>query len=561
MKLRFEHKSQNTLQWVFFCFVHPINFVFRILTWNTFLFFHNPIFMKQSKLFTFFLSCLIFAGCSKDEAEQNTQPSQPIQTGVFVDSAVEGLYYETPSQSGFTSAKGEFNYLPGENITFFLGDLELGSCRAADLLSPISIAQTPKASIYTPEVQYMAALLQTLDIDGNPDNGIKIDARVTAVLELDHIRSRENARVNILEVVKTVREKTGIELNEQFPEEAAGHLAETLGENFQLYTSLLPVLESMVNPFEPMTSVTWEHEYDEAGKLVKSTRYENNPYRISAVYDYTQYLENDYPVKFKITTYNFGEPDYTTSKEIIYTEDNEAVGFRNFNINGELFSISDIRATDADGYVTNVVVFDPEGAFLYREIFDRYENGNVQFHSRYASETSTEIDDLEIRYEFTHNEAGELLMSKQLRPYFRNVKSEYYYRADNTLEQKNTLTLLLDQNRLYSREDFYDQDEKLFRFNIIQGEWRSEYIELYPDGDPKLVYTYYQDWLQEIATFDEEGYGELEIRDLDKSGSYQIDFRDPDYNLIKIEYYDDQGNYLRTEYYENNELIRTEYVQ
>lgn len=113
---------------------------------------------------------------------------------------------------------------------------------------------------------------------------------------------------------------------------------------------------------------------------------------------------------------------------------------------------------------------------------------------------------------------------------------------------------------MYLREDFYDEQEKVIQYNIIQGDWRSEYVEFYPNGDYKLVYTYYQDWLQEIATFDEEGYGELKIWHLDGSGSYQIDFRDPDHDLIKIEFYDDEGNYERTEYYENNQLVSTEYA-
>ncbi|MCH4824440.1 hypothetical protein ML462_14805 [Gramella lutea] len=515
--------------------------------------------MKDFKLFYLLLFCVLAIGCSEVETINHNSNDQP-KTGVFLDSAVEGLYYETSTQSGFTNNLGEFVYQEGEIITFFLGDFELGRAKADLVLSPISIAQTPKANIYTPEVQYMAALLQTLDIDGNAKNGIKLEPRVLEALDEDLIRGRENARVNILEVVKRVREKTGIDLTEKFPEQAASHLAETLGENYQLYASLLPVLESTVNPFEPISSVSWDHQVNDEGLLFNSIRYENNPYRISAVYDYTEYREDGYPLKMEITKYNLGEPAFTISKEIIYNEERQAIGFKNFDANGALISISTFEAINTDGYVTDIKVQDQQGEFLYRETFERNENGNVSIHNRYSSESSTEIDDLEIRYEFSFTESGDLLQSKQLRPNFRNIKSDYIYRDDNTLKQKNTLILLLDQNRISSREDFYDEQEKLIAFNIIQGDWRSEYLELYPDGDPKLVYTYYQDWLQEVATFDEDGYGELVIQHLDRSGSYQIDFRDPSYNLIKIEYYDDNGNYEKTEYYENNELVRTEYV-
>lgn len=516
--------------------------------------------MRDLKLYYLLFFCVLAIACSETETVQSDNSDLQVKTGVFLDSAVEGLYYETSTQSGFTNQLGEFNYLEGEIISFYLGDFELGSAKADQILSPISIADTPKANIYTPEVQYMAALLQTLDLDGNVENGIKLDAKILDVLDIDLVRSSENARRNIMEVVKRVREQTGIELNERFPEQAASHLAETLGENYQLYASLLPVLESTVNPFEPISSVSWDHQVNDAGMLVKSIRYENNPYRISAEYNYTEYLEDGYPLKMEISKFNFGEPAFTISKEILYNEERQAIGFKNFDTNGNLISISNFEGINADGYVTDIKVHNPQGEFLYRETFERNENGNVSLHNRYSSETSTEVDNLEIRYEFSFTENGELLQSKQLRPYFRNMKSDYIYRDDNTLMQKNTLILLLDQNRISSREDFYDEQEKLKSFNIIQGDWRSEYVELYPDGDPKLVYTYYQDWLQEVATFDEDGYGELVIQHLDRSGSYQIDFRDPSHNLIKIEYYDDEGNYERTEYYENNELVRTEYV-
>ena len=519
--------------------------------------------MKYSKLIFPVLLSLLLAGCSKDVPADSENPTQNVQekTGVFLDSAVEGLYYETITHSGYTNARGEFEYLEGEVITFFLGEFELGKAKAEPILSPISIASTPKATIYTKEVQYMAALLQTLDIDGNPENGIKLVPEVLdAIADLD-LNLKRPSRDMFLGIVKNVRERTGIELNEKFPEQAASHLAETLGQNFELYTSVLPVLESSVNPFEPLTSVTWEHEVDEEGRLVKSVRYENNPYRISAEYTYTQYLEDGYPLIFEITNYKLGQPAYTITKEILYTEDRQAIGFKNFDPNGGVNTFTTFDGKDSDGRIIEQKSYDSSGGFIFRETFERDENGNVLIHSRYSSETSSNIEDLEIRYEFTFNEAGDLLTSRQIRPNFRNIKSDYIYRDDNTLEQKNTLTLILDQNRISSREDFYDESEKLFAFNIIQGDWRSEYVELYPDGDPKLVYTYYQDWLQEIATFDEDGYGELKLWHLDKSGSYQIDYRDPDFNLIKIEYFDDEGNYERTEYYENNQLVRTEYVQ
>ncbi|MDD3992959.1 MAG: hypothetical protein PHV70_12510, partial [Desulfobacteraceae bacterium] len=49
-------------------------------------------------------------------------PSAILQ-GLFKDSAVEGLYYQTPSLTGQTNNAGEFKYRDGEQVSFFVGDL------------------------------------------------------------------------------------------------------------------------------------------------------------------------------------------------------------------------------------------------------------------------------------------------------------------------------------------------------------------------------------------------------------------------------------------------------
>ena len=47
-------------------------------------------------------------------------PSPPgtASTGVFVDGVVVGLHYETPTFSGTTYNAGEYDFLPGETVTF-----------------------------------------------------------------------------------------------------------------------------------------------------------------------------------------------------------------------------------------------------------------------------------------------------------------------------------------------------------------------------------------------------------------------------------------------------------
>lgn len=105
-------------------------------------------------------------------------------TGVFVDSAVQGLRYAaTPSGlTGTTDAAGHFDYKDGDTVTFSLGGVTLGTTPALAQVTPKTIADaatsndTDAANI----ASNIARFLQTFDTDGNPDNGITIDPAVAA---------------------------------------------------------------------------------------------------------------------------------------------------------------------------------------------------------------------------------------------------------------------------------------------------------------------------------------------------------------------------------------------
>src|SRR5690554_2355311 len=92
-----------------------------------------------------------------------------VQTGIFVDSPVAGIGYRTATQNGFTNELGEYNYRPGETVTFFIGDLEFPPVTASGIVTPADIANG-KTTLQTNILQ----ILQTLDADGDPSNGITI---------------------------------------------------------------------------------------------------------------------------------------------------------------------------------------------------------------------------------------------------------------------------------------------------------------------------------------------------------------------------------------------------
>ena len=134
------------------------------------------------------LFLLTACGSSDDKKKNNKSEDENIKTGVFIDSPVSNLSYRTESQSGKTNVFGEFEYEVGETIIFSIGNFDFPSALAKSLLTPLDLVGT--LDINDPTVIKLARLLQSLDLDGNPENGIVIpdDAHIilgTVQLELD----------------------------------------------------------------------------------------------------------------------------------------------------------------------------------------------------------------------------------------------------------------------------------------------------------------------------------------------------------------------------------------
>ena len=118
------------------------------------------------------VSGALLYGCS-DGADTDTTDTTSgttatgVQTGIFIDAAVSGLGYSTPSQgNGTTNAKGEFKYNAGEQVSFTVGPVNLGGAKGQAKMSPLDLM--PNLDAESTFIKAMASLLQSLDSDSAP---------------------------------------------------------------------------------------------------------------------------------------------------------------------------------------------------------------------------------------------------------------------------------------------------------------------------------------------------------------------------------------------------------
>lgn len=102
--------------------------------------------------------------------------------GTFVDNITVGLDYTDlkSNLSGSTDIYGQYGCLPNHPIRFHLGDLILGETTCCKVIGPFDIAPNGVRNVSSITI---GQLLQTLDNDQNPDNGIVTTSAVKSRLK------------------------------------------------------------------------------------------------------------------------------------------------------------------------------------------------------------------------------------------------------------------------------------------------------------------------------------------------------------------------------------------
>ncbi|WP_337079358.1 hypothetical protein [Aeromonas dhakensis] len=127
--------------------------------------------------------------------------SKPLHTAVFMDSVVGGLDYRCNDYTGVTNAKGEFLFDDRDTCEFALGNQLLGAVTLKagnSLVTPYTLAGDDKEKAIR-----IAALLQTLDSDSNPENGITLDKAQVAQLGIVELGSDDAFNTSLVEALKT----------------------------------------------------------------------------------------------------------------------------------------------------------------------------------------------------------------------------------------------------------------------------------------------------------------------------------------------------------------------
>lgn len=132
-------------------------------------------------------TCALLAACGGGETADTSN-----SVGTLTDSRVQGVeYYSINSGlSGTTDANGRFAYKPGDTIVFALGGLPLGMVKGTGsqmTVTPIQLVQGASyydtASKRENAVTNLLVLLQSLDSDEDPSNGISIAPEAITALE------------------------------------------------------------------------------------------------------------------------------------------------------------------------------------------------------------------------------------------------------------------------------------------------------------------------------------------------------------------------------------------
>jgi len=172
------------------------------------------------------LTSIILLGCGSGGGS-SVLPSDTTATGTFIDAEVIGASYQTTSGlSGKTDTNGHFKYKKGDKVKFKIGKLLLGEATPSTggLITPAELTSNEQIKIL------LLRVLQAIDEDNNPSNGITIPTDLITSLE-------DINETNIQDLNETTILDLSSNLKDHLDEDHDGNIdvdENTAKEHFQL---------------------------------------------------------------------------------------------------------------------------------------------------------------------------------------------------------------------------------------------------------------------------------------------------------------------------------------
>jgi len=450
-------------------------------------------------LFAFFLTAY---GCGGGGGGGEGESSATKQ-GIFVDGPVEGLEYKTatlsgvPDLSGVTDANGTFEYreeevkhyeeifIVGQLITFSVGDIVLGHGIAKEQITPVDLVdvaheqQNPEEN---PTVTNISRFLISLDVDGDPDNGITISQEIReacAGRSIDFTQSVADFETDpdVLGLFVTLNGQ-GV-----FSDETERKLCPAQRSRIHLRNSLRELRSILVKTWEWIDSNNDEKDdevakytYDTNGNLIKEARDISDDGTVDYAMNYT-YDPNGNLIKEERDNSNDGTIDSVTITNNTYDANGNLI-ITEIDLNNDEAIDLVIKFTyDANG---NLIKSESEIiAFKIKSVINYTLDHNWYL---IKEEHRNPVDGtiyLVINYTYNDN--------------WCRIKEEHDRDADGKIDYLKKITYDRDGNRIKEEGDS-DGDGKIDYFKnftyVADGHWITEERDSDADGEIDYVADY-----------------------------------------------------------------------
>ncbi len=175
--------------------------------------------MKKFAFFTLSVATasFIIIGCGGGGSSSSTSKN----TAYYVDEAIAGVEYKCGAYEGITGSQGDFHFEKGKNCSFSLGNIKLREVSKDELKANAQILEDNVSVV---------ALLQSIDVDGNVNNGIEITPEELKILK-DSFKNHNNIKdINTTLIVNTLHKHGFKKCKAKKPEEVVNHIRERKNE-------------------------------------------------------------------------------------------------------------------------------------------------------------------------------------------------------------------------------------------------------------------------------------------------------------------------------------------